>query len=69
LVCFVGHNGICMGDRGTGLVAEHNNKYYIFGVLSFFPGKCDIGEYGLYTRVDPYVDNFILEKVARYNTV
>ncbi|KAJ3618905.1 hypothetical protein MTP99_005705 [Tenebrio molitor] len=63
------HNVICMGDRGAGLVAEHNNKYYIFGVLSFFPGKCDIGEYGLYTRVDPYVDNFILEKVARYNTV
>jgi secreted trypsin-like serine protease len=63
------HNVICMGDRGAGLVAEHNNKYYIFGVLSFFPGKCDIGQYGLYTRVDPYVDNFILEKVARYNTV
>jgi hypothetical protein len=58
-----------MGDRGAGLLAEHKHKYYIFGVLSFFPGKCDIGEYGLYTRVDPYVDNFILEKVARYNTV
>jgi secreted trypsin-like serine protease len=66
-------DSICMGDRGAGLVAEYNEKYYIFGVLSFSPpsgiGKCDTSEYGLYTRVESYIDDFILEKVARYNTV
>jgi hypothetical protein len=72
LLYFVG-DSICMGDRGAGLVAEYNEKYYIFGVLSFSPpsgiGKCDTSEYGLYTRVESYIDDFILEKVARYNTV
>ncbi|XP_068893727.1 uncharacterized protein [Tenebrio molitor] len=66
-------DSICMGDRGAGLVAKYNHKYYIFGVLSVSPrsgiGKCDTSKYGLYTRVDSYIDDFILEKVARYNTV
>jgi secreted trypsin-like serine protease len=63
---------VCINDGGGGLVFKHiNNRFYILGVLCFFPGTiigdCVTHEYTLYTDVKFYIDNFLLEKIARYN--
>jgi secreted trypsin-like serine protease len=49
---------------GGGLVFKRaDNRFYIVGVMCLFPQS----RYAVYTDVKFYVDNFLLEKVARYN--
>lgn len=62
------HKSVCIGDSGGGLVFEHNNKFYIKGVVSNTPRSmrgCDSQQYSLYTNVSKYL-NFILDKETQF---
>jgi hypothetical protein len=55
---------ISLGVTGGGLVFQHaDNRFYIVGILSLFTR----GPTALYTNIKVYLDNFLLEKIARYN--
>ncbi|RZB39484.1 Trypsin domain containing protein, partial [Asbolus verrucosus] len=62
--------GICKGDTGSGLMLKHNGRYYITGIVSIgvrpSTGECDGQQYGLYTSVYKYLEEFILDKVSRF---
>ena len=63
---------VCKGDSGGGLVAKYKERYYIIGIVSISPqsesayGGCNSQTYTLYTRFSYYIENFILEKEARF---
>ena len=63
---------VCQGDSGGGLVARYKKRYYIIGIVSVSPrgesasGGCNSQTYTLYTRFSYYIENFILEKEARF---
>ncbi|RZC36204.1 Trypsin domain containing protein, partial [Asbolus verrucosus] len=62
--------GICKGDAGSGLMLKHNDRYYITGIVSIgvrsSTGGCDSQQYGLYTSVYKYLEEFILDKISRF---
>ncbi|RZB40334.1 Trypsin domain containing protein, partial [Asbolus verrucosus] len=62
--------GICRGDTGSGLVLKHKGRYYVTGIVSLGSqsptGGCDSQQYGFYTSVNRYAEEFILEKVSRF---
>ncbi|RZC34678.1 prolow-density lipoprotein receptor-related protein 1-like, partial [Asbolus verrucosus] len=61
---------VCKGDSGGGLVFKHKDRYYITGIVSLSPqaptGGCNSQQYGLYTSVYRYIEEFILDKVSRF---
>ena len=48
----------CKGDSGGPLVSREfaGEPWYQIGVVSYGTGKCGVGEPGVYTRVDGYLD-------------
>ena len=48
----------CKGDSGGPLVSRDfaGDPWYQIGVVSYGTGKCGVGEPGVYTRVDGYLD-------------
>ena len=48
----------CKGDSGGPLVSREftGDPWYQIGVVSYGTGKCGVGEPGVYTRVDGYLD-------------
>ena len=65
---------MCKGDSGGGLVFKHDGRYYVTGIVSLSPTSpflvngCDSQQYGLYTQVSKYINNFILAKLAEYKS-
>ncbi|KAJ3665180.1 hypothetical protein Zmor_000688 [Zophobas morio] len=65
---------VCKGDSGGGLVFKHDGRYYVTGIVSLSPTSpflvngCDSQQYGLYTQVSKYINNFILAKLAEYKS-
>ncbi|XP_063918421.1 uncharacterized protein LOC135133832 [Zophobas morio] len=62
----------CSGDSGGGLVSKYKGRFYIVGIVSISPkahhavGGCDSQQYTLYTRFSAYMENFVLDKEARF---
>ena len=48
----------CKGDSGGPLVSREfaGEPWYQIGVVSYGTRKCGVGEPGVYTRVDGYLD-------------
>jgi hypothetical protein len=64
LTKYILETSISLGVTGGGLVFQHaDNRFYIVGILSLFTR----GPAALYTNIKVYLDNFLLEKIARYN--
>lgn len=45
---------VCSGDSGSGLFIEHENHFYLLGIVSsslLRAGQCDVGNYAVYTSV------------------
>jgi secreted trypsin-like serine protease len=65
-------SSVCNGDSGGGLVFKYSNRFFIAGVVSLSPlgdtaeGGCNSHQYGLYTVVYNYSDNFILRNLVRF---
>jgi secreted trypsin-like serine protease len=65
-------SSVCNGDSGGGLVFKYSNRFFVAGVVSLAPvaktaeGGCDSQQYGLYTVVYKYSDNFILRNLVRF---
>ncbi|XP_068900932.1 uncharacterized protein [Tenebrio molitor] len=65
-------SSVCHGDSGGGLVFKYSNRFFIAGVVSLAPladtaeGGCNSHQYGLYTVVYNYSDNFILRNMVRF---
>jgi hypothetical protein len=57
------------------LVFKHSDRFFVVGVVSLAPvaktaeGGCDSQQYGLYTVVYKYADNFILRYLVRFKPV
>jgi secreted trypsin-like serine protease len=68
----VAGSSVCSGDSGWGLVFKFSNRFFIAGVVSLSPlantadGGCNSHQYGLYTVVYNYSDNFILRNMVRF---
>ncbi|KAJ3653972.1 hypothetical protein Zmor_013190 [Zophobas morio] len=60
----------CKGDSGGGLVCKYNQRFYIIGIVSVSPagesGGCNSQHYTLYTNFSYHIEDFILEKEARF---
>lgn len=52
--------GVCSGDSGSGLVVEHNEAYFLRGIVSssIRGGKygCDVDSYSVFTDILDYSD-------------
>jgi secreted trypsin-like serine protease len=65
-------SSVCSGDSGGGLVFKFSNRFFIAGVVSLSPlantadGGCNSHQYGLYTVVYNYSENFILRNMVRF---
>ncbi|XP_063918253.1 clotting factor C-like isoform X2 [Zophobas morio] len=63
---------VCKGDSGGGLVIKRNKRYYIIGIVSLSPrgatkhGGCNSQLYTLYIKLSFYLDDFVLEKEAKF---
>jgi hypothetical protein len=68
----VAGSSVCTGNGGGGLVFKYSNRFFIAGVLSFSPlanteeKRCNSHQYGFYTVVYNYSDNFILRNLVRF---
>ncbi|XP_068902110.1 coagulation factor IX-like [Tenebrio molitor] len=68
-------SSVCNGDSGGGLVFKYSNRFFVAGVVSLAPvaktaeGGCDSQQYGLYTVVYKYSDNFILRYLVRFKPI
>jgi secreted trypsin-like serine protease len=65
---------VCRGDSGGGLVFKFGKRYYVTAVVSLSPqaptanGGCDSQRYALYTQISHYIEEFIIDKEARYRS-
>uniref|UniRef100_H2ZYP9 Chymotrypsinogen B, tandem duplicate 2 n=1 Tax=Latimeria chalumnae TaxID=7897 RepID=H2ZYP9_LATCH len=53
----------CMGDSGGPLVCEHNDAWYLVGIVSWGSGTCSPSSPGVYTRVTE-LRSFIDQTIA-----
>jgi secreted trypsin-like serine protease len=67
-------SGVCMGDSGNGLFAEHSGIYYLRGIVSsslYSNNNCDIYNFAVFTNVLEFFD-WIWERASssniRYNS-
>lgn len=51
-------------------MVKYEGRYSLIGVISVSPsselGGCDSPQFGIFTRVSAYTDDFLLEKTLRY---
>lgn len=66
----------CKGDAGGGLIYknQNNGRHYVTGVVSLSPPPqgniegCDRNHYVLYTKVDKYINDFIIPNEVKHRT-
>mgnify|MGYP005986093293 CR=1 FL=1 len=63
--------GRCFYNPGSAVVYQHDDKYYVTGVVNsefvnLDSNQCDIEDFMLYTDISRYMNSFILTKLSTH---